>query len=241
MADGKKITELPVEESLTNDDIILVGSNNTSSLKRSTLGDLLKYVFGGKSLVDRIYPVGSIYMSVASTNPGTLFGGTWTPIEGQFLIGQDKTYTAGSTGGKVTTTLTTANLPAHTHTGPSHTHTGPSHSHTITVAESGVLKAASAGSHTHKGYTILEMGSGKNTRLSSSAAPNAQETSAAITGSSGSHTHDVPSHKHTATCSSAGTGNTGASGTGATGSTGSGSPFSNMPPYLAVYMWKRTA
>ena len=31
----------------------------------------------GKSLVDHIYPVGSIYMSVNNTNPGTLFGGTW--------------------------------------------------------------------------------------------------------------------------------------------------------------------
>lgn len=26
-----------------------------------------------------------------------------------------------------------------------------------------------------------------------------------------------------------------------TGNTGSGTAFSNMPPYLTVYMWKRTA
>ena len=29
-------------------------------------------------LLNKVYPVGAIYMSVSSTNPGTLFGGTWT-------------------------------------------------------------------------------------------------------------------------------------------------------------------
>lgn len=35
----------------------------------------------------QMYPVGSIYMSVNSTSPASLFGGTWEQIKGRFLIG----------------------------------------------------------------------------------------------------------------------------------------------------------
>lgn len=42
---------------------------------------------GGKSLVDCIYPVGSIYISIASTDPSSLFGGTWERIKGYVLAG----------------------------------------------------------------------------------------------------------------------------------------------------------
>ncbi len=35
---------------------------------------------GGKSLLDMFYPVGSIYMSVNSTNPATFLGGNWEHI-----------------------------------------------------------------------------------------------------------------------------------------------------------------
>lgn len=38
-------------------------------------------------LLNLIYPVGSIYMSVNSTSPATLFGGTWEQIKGRFLLG----------------------------------------------------------------------------------------------------------------------------------------------------------
>jgi microcystin-dependent protein len=64
------------------------------------------------------YPVGSIYMSTVATNPGTLFGfGTWVAYgAGRMPISVDGTYTAGSTGGSATTTLSTTNLPSHTHT-----------------------------------------------------------------------------------------------------------------------------
>lgn len=67
------------------------------------------------ALVDLIYPVGAIYMSVDSTSPGTLFGGTWTQIKDTFLLSAGDTYTAGTTGGEATHTLTTSELPSHRH------------------------------------------------------------------------------------------------------------------------------
>ena len=55
-----------------------------------------------------IYPIGSIYMSVSSTNPGTLFGGTWEAYgEGKVLVGKAASGTfdtAGATGGAETHT-----------------------------------------------------------------------------------------------------------------------------------------
>ena len=69
---------------------------------------------------DKIYPVGSIYITVNSTSPQTLFGGTWEKIEGRFLYGLDNENTgtgweAKDTGGSNTTTLTIENLPPHNH------------------------------------------------------------------------------------------------------------------------------
>ena len=59
------------------------------------------------------YPVGSIYMSVNSTSPASLFGGTWEQLKDRFLLGAGSSYSVGSTGGEATHTLTTAEMPAH--------------------------------------------------------------------------------------------------------------------------------
>lgn len=74
-------------------------------------------------LIDLIYPVGSIYTSIVSTNPNTLFGtGTWAAFgAGKVLVGlngADTDFdTAEETGGVKTVTLTAAQsgLPSHTH------------------------------------------------------------------------------------------------------------------------------
>lgn len=61
------------------------------------------------------YPVGSVYLSVTDANPAALFGGTWERIGGRFLLGADKTYAAGSTGGEAAHTLTVDEMPKHNH------------------------------------------------------------------------------------------------------------------------------
>lgn len=65
-----------------------------------------------KSLIlDLAHPVGSLYWSSDSTDPGTLFGGTWTRVKDRFILAAGDTYSAGATGGAATVTLTEAQLP----------------------------------------------------------------------------------------------------------------------------------
>ena len=125
-------------------------------------------LWNGAPLLNLFYPVGSIYWSSNNTNPGTLFGGTWTQIKDKFILAAGDSYSNGATGGAATVTLTVSNMPSHSHsftpsgsvsshshsftpsgTVSSHTHTGPSHSHSFTpsgtVASSFSGKAGTTG------------------------------------------------------------------------------------------------
>lgn len=68
-----------------------------------------------RSILDFIYPVGSIYMSYSHNDPATMFGGTWVRLTGGFLWASQAGDIIGQTGGEKTHTLTVAELPAHTH------------------------------------------------------------------------------------------------------------------------------
>lgn len=65
--------------------------------------------------IDTVYPIGSIYLSVNSTDPAILFGGTWVRLKDKFLLGAGDTYDAGSTGGEATHKLTVDEMPSHRH------------------------------------------------------------------------------------------------------------------------------
>ena len=116
------------------------------------------------------WPIGSIYMSVSSTSPANLFGGTWEKISDCFLLAASSSYPAGSTGGKSTHTISKSELPSYT--------------------------------------------------LADAVLANGTNSAKVTTSNSG---WGIPNWKY---------------GEITTG--GDGSSFSLLPPYLSVWMWKRT-
>lgn len=134
----------------------------------------------GKALADRIaalYPVGSIYLSVAETDPGTFIGGTWTRLQDVFLLAGGETYEPGSTGGEAEVTLTDEQMPEHAHYG-------------LYYAGNNTLVSMNDGTD---GYKVSWTADAGTTEYSDFA----------------------------------------------TGAAGEGEAHNNMPPYLAVYAWKR--
>lgn len=134
------------------------------------------------------YPVGSIYMSVSSTDPSTLFGGSWEQIQDKFLLASGSSYGAGTTGGSAN-----AVVVKHLHQ--------PS---------------------TGDGFNAYMSGIVERVRLGTSTASSARY---AIVGKKNASSADASGLRY-------------AGSTDYAGSDGAGK---NMPPYLAVYVWKRTA
>ena len=52
-----------------------------------------------QKMKNKMYPVGSIYMSMDNTSPASLFGGTWEQLKDRFLIGAGNSYAVNETGG----------------------------------------------------------------------------------------------------------------------------------------------
>lgn len=85
------------------------------------LSDLKSAAFASTNdILLSAYPVGSIYLSVNNTNPGTLFGGTWVEWgTGRVPVGVDASQTefnaVEKTGGEKTHILSTDEMPSHWH------------------------------------------------------------------------------------------------------------------------------
>ena len=173
---------------------------------------------GGVTMGD-VYPVGSVYISIVSTNPATLLGvGTWSAFAtGRTLVGidagQTEFDTVEETGGAKTHTLITAEMPSHTHTQDAHTHIQDAHTH-VQNAHSHVQGVNSAATGGLSGYTA---DTSTNTRVNS-----------------GYSTSDTTAVNQNATA-------TNQNATATNQNTGGGGAHNNLQPYIVVYMWKRTA
>lgn len=124
--------------------------------------------------INTAMPSGGIIMwsgSVASIPTGWVLcdGTNSTPdLRNRFVVGAGSTYSVGATGGSSTTTLTAANLPAHTHSFSGSTSGAGDHRHNLTFGTS------NGGNHYFYNGQIGSTGSiDPNTAM----------------GSSGNHTH----------------------------------------------------
>jgi len=186
------------------------------------------------------WPIGSVFISVVSTNPATLLGfGTWSAFgAGRVMVGLDSGDTdfdtVEETGGAKTVTLTAAQsgLPQHTHTQNSHNHTQDAHTHTQNAhthtqdAHSHVITSQTA---TTGGATSYEHG----TLDTSSAEAEATETTA---------TTVATNQNATATNQNATATNQAATATNQdAGPTGASAAHANVQPYIVAFFWKRTA
>ena len=99
-------------------------TTNTTQIATTAFvqGEITANARSDAGVIDLVYPVGSIYISTVSTNPGTLLGqGTWIAFAtGKTLVGIDSADTdfdtVEETGGSKTHTLTVDEIPSHTHT-----------------------------------------------------------------------------------------------------------------------------
>lgn len=141
------------------------GLNSVSNVTSQELTNIPVNIASLQSQINNlwktIYPIGSLYLSTVATNPATLFGGTWEQIQDKFMLAAGTTYPAGSTGGNATHDHTSAahshSVAAHTHDSAAHTHTVNSHSHTSAAHTHPVA------SHSHTlaaGYALIRGSSG---------------------------------------------------------------------------------
>ena len=95
-----------------------MNKGNTYNKNQQALITCNNILYEGGATLDRIlYPVGSIYMSVNSTNPSQLFGGTWQEITGRFLYCTNNSKELGGSNTTGSTVLDVSQIPGHQHMG----------------------------------------------------------------------------------------------------------------------------
>lgn len=177
-------------------------------------------------LLSLVYPVGSIYTSVNNANPGSFLGGTWVSFgAGRTLIGvnssDDDFSAAQKTGGAKQVTLSTDQMPSHTHSGSTDSGDG-NHNHNAQTAEASLegtftaFRGTTGGIVSRVGESSDNVGGTGTTRENLKITADHQHQ--INISNSGAHIHDFT-----------------------TESAGGSEPIDILPPYITVYFWRRTA
>lgn len=167
------------------------------------------------------FPVGSVYITSSETNPATLFGGEWEPVEGRVIMGADANHLVNSVGGSED-----AVVVSHNHHVDFASDQAGLHEHNVSG------KTNETGSHSHIMGDFWSNGNGMETaytmtgkrvrirRITAAAGSHYHTLVGSIAQANGRHTHAI-------------TGDTVATGVDGTGK--------NNMPYVAYYIWRRTA
>lgn len=179
----------------------------------------------GDMILDKAYPVGSVYISLTDDDPSETLGGEWEQIEDRFLLAAGENHlVTDEPGGEEEVLLTAAECGVPPHTHPNNLgFTVNSHSH----GQDG---------KTIRWYASINKGkkpSGGNTGHFVPALSAAQtDNSWQVTIASGGNA--IRTAGSTATTSKSG-------GVQSNASLDAASAHNNMPPYIVVYMWRRVA
>ncbi len=228
-------------------------------------GTCTKFESKVDNFLDKIYPIGSIYISATLSTVEqvkTALGGTWEVYgKGQTLVGIDTSQTEFNTIGKTggaksvsytpggtigSTGLTISQIPSHTHT-ISHTHTTAASSITngkaANTSSTWIVTESAGNPPTEKAGTNTSAASAGQTTTFTGNGPytywNVRYTN--------THTHTVTGTIPSLSTNSISTTSSGAAGKGTTSDghthsfTGTAASISTLQPYVTVYMYKRVS
>ena len=180
-------------------------------------------------LLNDAYPIGSIYTSVNSTNPATLFGGTWQRIRGRFLVAAGSngasenealSIIAGTTGGETNVLLTSNESGVGEHSHGMLDDEWPTVQHRHGIADVKWL----LGTNSNKTINLVNCAAGSD-HVNVLASPGGAVIRCASHDDKASTWEANPTVGFNIDSSSQ----------------DANQPHNNLPPYLAVYMWERIA
>lgn len=199
------------------------------------------------SLAKLFYPVGSLFFSIVNTDPATQLGfGTWAAFgAGKAIVGVDGADTDFDTAEKVsgakTHTLTSAQMPIHTHVQDAHTHTQNSHNHT----QDAHTHVQDSHNHTQNAHSHVQSVNSATTGGLSGYTPDTSTNTSATSGYSTATTvatnQATTATNQNATATNQAATATNQNTTATNQNTGGGTSHPNVQPSIAVYIWKRTA